>query len=141
MNEIDEIVKSKFKKIKYVNGEDLPNSGTDYIYPVFCDEPVVQFYERGRLGYLFQFSIHDKTNNKIKKSCFVLHQRYSDTEYPVVYSGPDEFYGDCIVRDYNEKKFMKRFTMLINGETVGIWSDEQPSNFEFKLGMEGNEIH
>lgn len=140
MNKISNLIESKFSNIKYVDHTQLPNSGTDYVYPAFCNEVVTKFYD-GRRGFLIQLTAIDTLSLKHSRSCFVVHQRWSDSNNTVVYSGPNELYNDCIIRDIDN--FVMKLEKLFNGEIVdGIFNDLEPDEFnkgrndhiQFKLG-------
>jgi hypothetical protein len=138
MQKIREIVNQR-SEVKSINSAQLHNSGTGYIYPSLCDEPVTRFVdEYGRQGYLFQLITTNKSDGSKKRSCFLVHCRYTDSDNCVVYSGLDELYYDCIIREYDQEKFLNRLEMLLKNESIGNWResrDEGTKDLEFQIGV------
>jgi hypothetical protein len=62
----------------------------------------------------------------------------------VVYSGLDELYYDCRVRQYDEEKFLERLELLLKGETINNWNEicdnKTEKDFQFKLGVNDETI-
>jgi hypothetical protein len=130
MNRLSEIITEKFPNIETIDGSELYNP-TGYIQPFLHPNTIVKFYNHGRLGYVFQIIIID-INGNLKKSCFIIHERYTGSPSPVIYNGPKEFYLDNNIRSDEFEKFIVRLQLLLNNETVGKW-DEQQNDLEFVL--------
>lgn len=149
MNKISQLLNSKYPTIKHIDSKNLSTSGTGYIYPKFCNETITQFTDCGRLGYLIQFSMIDTNTQEIKRSCFIVHERYTGCAYTVVYSGPDEFYNDCLIRVNDFDLFMERLEKLLNGEQVdGLFNRELDeceqhlnNHAKFQLGTSGTNVY
>jgi len=135
----------QYSEVKYIDASKLHDSGTGYIYPSLCEEPVTSFTDKyERQGYLFQLITTNKSDGLKNKSCFLVHCRYADDNNCVVYSGIDELYYDCIVREYDKEKFLNRLEMLLKNELIGNWrepSDEYTKDFEFQIGvLDSNDV-
>ena len=64
LNQVEDLIKTKNMEIFYVDGDKFPNSGTGYVYPVFCKKDIVSFVNSGRSGFLFQLIVHDNMTDK-----------------------------------------------------------------------------
>ena len=122
MQKIDELVKNYINPLNYINSSKLSDSGTGYIYPSLCSEKVTRFIYQNKSGYLFQLVVTNKGDGSKKRSCFLVHCRYANDDYNVVYSGLHEIYNDCRVRQYDEQHFLERLESLLKGETINNWN-------------------
>lgn len=139
MKKISELVEKYIIPCNYIDSSQLKDSGTGYIYPSLCDQLVTQFTDQyNRLGYLFQLVVSNKTDGTKKRSSFLVHCRYTDDQYKVVYSGLDELYYDCCVREYDQQKFLQRLELLLKGEIINNWYDKSNNvdEIQFKLSVQ-----
>lgn len=137
MQKITILINKYINSVKHINSDKLANSGTGYIYPSLCDTQVVQFIDQyGRLGYLFQLVVTNKNDKTKKRSCFLVHCRNSSDGNNIVYSGLNELYSDCRVRQYDEEKFLQRLELLLKGETIENWYQQSTNSNEKDLQFE-----
>jgi hypothetical protein len=132
------LINSKINNIEYIDSSILSNSRTGYVYPSFCDSKITTFTESGRIGYLFQISC--ELDSVKTKSCFILHERYTKCNNgPVVFTGPNILYDDCVIRNYNEQNILESLEKLLNGESIETWNEikNEPS-YKFKLEVINN---
>lgn len=142
---IKEIINCYFNddEIKTIDSNQFLTSGTDYIYPCFCDEKITSFIDmHKRKGFLFQitYSSNNKNDQIIKKrSCFLIHQRYTNDDSPIVYNGNHYFYHDCILRSYDLEIFYERLNKILKSETLIISKGD--FNYQFKLEINNKIEH
>ena len=140
MNKISEIINAKYTNILWIDSSKLSHSGTGYMYASLCDETITQFNERNRHGYLIQISILNVSTGKKYKSCFLVHCRYSNDEFTVVYSGPYALYYDCIIHKEDKAEFNEKLKIIINGGILES-KNEDGDNMKICIGHEGEECY
>ena len=123
MDTIEQIIFSKYNQsaLPCIDADTLPHSGTGYFYPIDHTSSIVYFVDKyHRCGYIVQIKITNIQTGVNNNSSFVLHQRHTDSKNLIAYSGPNELYDDCIIREHNEHIFYDQLKNIIEGNTVII---------------------
>jgi hypothetical protein len=126
MERITDLINIYSIPLHYIESSTLPHSGTGYYYPLLHHDKITTFYDQyGRQGYLFQLVVTNKTDGSKKRSSFIVHCRYPNDNNNVVYSGLNELYYDCCIRQHDKEKFLKRLESLLKDETINNWYEKE----------------
>jgi hypothetical protein len=120
--------KSIHNSINYIDVQELPNSGTGYLYPKKCNQSIVFIRKWIDIGFIVKIEINRPNMEPMITPIIIYRHKEGNL---TAYSGHSIIHDDCIVRHWDEKFYLNVNTLL-DGKILEI------GDIKIKIYTEGD---